>query len=370
MQTKNKFPWYAPLFWHGMPSRVWWPLLKSHDWSFDWKRLHFVTSVSLTTLFTDPAAACQHLLFGKAIEATKLVGPPVFILGHWRSGTTLLHELLHLDDRFASPNTYQCFAPWHFLLTEGLMTRFGNFLVPKRRPMDNMKAGWKLPQEDEFALMALGAESSYTRIAFPRYPVSIDTLATGTFPPDKLEPWKRNFEWLLKALTYRLQKTLILKSPPHTGRLGLLSQMYPDAKFVHISRNPMSMIPSTIKLWKSLDHVQGLQAYEDDASVEDYVFNCFERMYEGYNEARPNLPADRLIEIEYETLIADPVASVEKIYDRLGLGQFESVRQKVHDRMDVDRDYQTNVWKCESSLEEKIKTRCKQYCDQYAYASS
>ncbi len=31
------------------------------------------------------------------------------------------------------------------------MVRFGNFLIPNKRPMDDMEAGWKLPQEDEFA---------------------------------------------------------------------------------------------------------------------------------------------------------------------------------------------------------------------------
>ena len=63
---------------------------------------------------------------------------PLFIIGHWRSGTTFLHELMYLDKRFVSPTTYQCFAPHHCLLTEGLMNALGGWLMPKQRPMDNI----------------------------------------------------------------------------------------------------------------------------------------------------------------------------------------------------------------------------------------
>ena len=95
------------------------------------------------------------------------IEPPIFILGHWRSGTTLLHELLVQDPRHTFPNTYQCFDPCHFLLTERLVRRYCNWLLPARRIMDNMPVGWERPQEDEFALALLGQPSPYLTIAFP-----------------------------------------------------------------------------------------------------------------------------------------------------------------------------------------------------------
>ncbi len=368
MQTKNPFPWYAPRFWHGMPSTVWWPMLKKHRWQFDWGRSHFVTSVSLSTLITDPICLMQHALYQRRIASIQLAGPPVFVLGHWRSGTTLLHELLQLDDRFGSPNTYQCFAPWHFLLTEKLMTTFGNFLIPERRPMDNMKAGWRLPQEDEFALMALGAPSPYTRIAFPRDPADLDSLSSETMTGEKLERWKRAFEWFMKAITYRENKPLVLKSPTHTGRIALLHSLYPDAKFVHLSRHPHAMIPSTIKLWQSLSEVQGLQGNGSDHANEDFVFACFERMYEGYSFGKSQVPQDQLLEVTYESLIADPIKTVETIYSRLELGNFEPVREKLQQRMKADKDYKVNEWKLPECLAARIRQNCKIYCDQFGYS--
>ncbi len=98
----------------------------------------------------------QGAIHGRAIRATKLTAPPIFIIGHWRTGTTLLHELLVQDERFAYPTTYACMDPCDFLLTEWLFSRLFWFLVPSRRPMDNMKAGFDRPQEDEFALCFLG----------------------------------------------------------------------------------------------------------------------------------------------------------------------------------------------------------------------
>ena len=56
---------------------------------------------------------------------------PVFVIGHWRAGTTLLHELLVRDPRHTYPNTYDCFGPNHFLLRLGGLNRL--MVVPRRQ---------------------------------------------------------------------------------------------------------------------------------------------------------------------------------------------------------------------------------------------
>ena len=160
-----QYPVLSPRFWHGMPSRVWLPLLFNNSFRVSLSRLHIASGVTAFMPVSDLLGLAQHCIYGRRIAQTQLAGPPLFVRGHWRSGTTLLHELLGLDDRFASPTTFQCFAPSHFLLTESVVSNYGNWLIPNRRPMDNMKAGWSFPQEDEFALMNLGAPTPYLRIA-------------------------------------------------------------------------------------------------------------------------------------------------------------------------------------------------------------
>ena len=123
-----------------------------------------------TSLATLPLRLAEALWLGRRIARVRIGEAPVFIIGHWRTGTTLLHELLILDERHTFPNTYDCLVPNHFLLTESFFLRWMRFLMPAHRPMDNMAAGWDRPQEDEFALCMLGQPSPYLTIAFPNRP--------------------------------------------------------------------------------------------------------------------------------------------------------------------------------------------------------
>jgi omega-hydroxy-beta-dihydromenaquinone-9 sulfotransferase len=169
----NKYPLRAPRFWHGMRSGLWWSMLARNGFRVSPRRLHLALGVSFFTPFNDLLGLIQHLAYGRKIEQTQLTHDPVFVLGHWRSGTTLMHELLVLDEQFASASTYACFAPWHFLISEKLMVKFGSGLIPDKRPMDNMRAGWELPQEDEFALMNLVRRTCASPFRSPSHPGQI-----------------------------------------------------------------------------------------------------------------------------------------------------------------------------------------------------
>lgn len=357
-----------PRIWHGMPAKVWFSNLARNRFAFSWSRLHYALGVSAFCPVTSMLAIAQKLGWSQAIAKTELERPPIFILGHWRSGTTLLHEYLGLDPRFASPTTYQCFAPWHFLLTEGLVTRYGNWLLPDRRPMDNMKAGWALPQEDEFALMNLGAPSPYLRLMFPNHPVPYtETLDSSRFRPADLQAWRRQFEWFVKALTYKTRKQLLLKSPPHTGRIGILRQMYPDSKFIHIVRDPRKLYPSTMKLWNSLDENQALQSPTDQSMLQSFVLESLVSMYRAFDRDRANIPESQIIDIRYEQFIAQPVQTLEEIYKHLDLGQYDTVRSNWENKSEQERGYQTNKLQIDTEQESMILDRWSDYARKYGY---
>jgi len=364
----NPYPALAPRFWHGMPSHIWWPLLARNGFSVSPSRLHIAAALVFFTPINDLLALGQHMLHGRAIRRTKLAGPPVFILGHWRSGTTMMHEFLQMDDRFASPNTYQCFAPWHFLLTEGLICRFGNFLLPAKRPMDNMKVGWLLPQEDEFALMVLGAPTPYYRIAFPKRPVPhMDSLGSQSFKPRDLERWKKDIDWFFRALTYHTGKPLIIKSPPHTGRIGILAEMYPDAKFIHMVRDPRKLYPSTKKMWRALGDVQSLQKGDDEETLHRYVIDCLHRMYDSFEIDRQSLPSNRIIDIRYEELVKQPIETIQSIYQQLELGDSRLVTARIQELQASNNDYQVNQHQTNDELEKVIQRDWADYSRRYGY---
>jgi hypothetical protein len=280
-----------------------------------------------------------------------------------------MHELLQLDDRFASPNTYQCFAPWHFLLTEGLISRFGNFLLPDKRPMDNMKVGWSLPQEDEFAVMVLGAPTPYYRIAFPKRPVPhMDSLGAQSFNPRDLERWKKDIDWFFRALTYHTGKPLIIKSPPHTGRLGILAEMYPDAKFIHMVRDPRKLYPSTKKLWRALGEVQSLQSGENEELLHRFVIDCLHRMYDSFELDRQKVPSDRIIDVRYEELVESPLETIENIYQRFQLGNLDTMITKLKERQASQTEYQVNQHQGSEELERVIQRDWFDYARRYGYS--
>ncbi|MEZ6136060.1 MAG: sulfotransferase [Pirellulaceae bacterium] len=333
-------------------------------------RLPIAAGVTFFTPINDIMATAQWLLYGRKINATTIDRDPIFILGHWRSGTTLLHELLVTDPQFASPNTFQCFAPSHFLLSEYLMLRFGNFLLPKKRPMDEMKAGWTLPQEDEFALMNLGVPTPYLRIAFPKTQCqALEYLDMQDLSAAQRQHWCERFLWFIKVLTYHYeQRQLILKSPPHTGRVAELIQLFPNAKFIHLTRDPRKLFLSTMRLWRSLDEVQGLQKTDDEAALKCYVADCLRRMYRGFEAGRPHIPTGHLIELSYEDLVANPLQSIRDIYRNLELGDFSQVEPALQERLAGHDDYRTNQHAVDDDFEREVLELWSDYAKKYGYA--
>jgi omega-hydroxy-beta-dihydromenaquinone-9 sulfotransferase len=370
-KTPEKFhpyPFYSPRFWHGMRYGDWIKLAAKHRFDFSLVRWPMALAIGAVTPFNSAMRLVQNAIYGKRIAETAIEQPPVFIIGHWRSGTTFLHELMYLDDRFASPNTYQCFAPHHFLLTEWCMLKFGWWLMPRHRPMDNMEAGFDRPQEDEFALLTLGAPTPYLRMAFPNHPPPyMEFLDMQGVDPVDLERFEKALTHFVKLLTFHLGKQVLLKSPPHTGRVEVLSRMFPGAKFLHITRNPYSLYSSTVRLWKSLDDVQGLHWPPRPVGLEEYVFECLERMYGGFEKQRQGIPPGRIYDIRYEDLVKDPVAKLSEVYRELDLGDFSAVQPKIEAHVAGQKNYKTNKHELDESLKRQIRERWSLYFERYGY---
>jgi omega-hydroxy-beta-dihydromenaquinone-9 sulfotransferase len=364
----NPYPWYSPRFWHGMRPLRWWEMCATHGFRIHPIRWPMAFLISLITPFNSIMGAAQRVWCGQKIDAAEMKEPPVFIIGHWRSGTTYLHELMHLDERFVSPTTYQCFAPHHCLLTEGLMLTLGSWLLPKQRPMDNMAAGWDRPQEDEFALLTLGAPTPYERMAFPNDPPPhMEFLDMHGCSAADLARFERAIVHFVKLLTFAAQKRVLLKSPPHTGRMEVLARLFPGAKFIHIVRHPFALFPSTMRLWQSLDEVQGLQMPRGNG-LDQYVLDCLKRMYGGFEEQRRRLDPTAIYDVRYEDLIADPTAEVSKMYDRLKLGDYRVVRDKIAAFVAEQKDYKPNKHKLDEPLKARIRREWAAYFDKYGYA--
>lgn len=367
-RTFHPYPWWSPRFWHGMPLGVWLPLVTEHRARASLSKWGLMATVSLAAGFNSLGGAISEARFRSRLRRRPDTPPPVFIIGHWRSGTTLLHELAMLDDRFCCPNTYQCLAPGHFLLTEDTLTSALSWIMPAKRPMDDVAAGFDRPQEDEFALMNMGAPSPYRRMAFPlTSPDTPEALDLTLLPAAERERWQRCLRRFLDMLAVRDPRRPVLKSPPHTARVGLLAEMFPEARFLHVVRDPFVVVPSTLRLWRSLHEVQSLQVDRGEA-LERYVFAAFAEMYAAFERDRPAVEPGRLHELRYEDLVADPVENLRLAYERLDLGDFARVRPAVERQAAAMKAYRTNAYRHDARLVAEIADRLRPFIDRYRYA--
>jgi len=363
------------MFWNGISFLAWWRLLRKNHFRVGWQWWHKLLLMPLVAGLHSVLRGYQWIamkwwgILDPAWAAPKsLDSPPLFILGHWRSGTTLLHELMVLDVRHTFPNSYECFAPNHFVISEGVGTRLFKFLTPAKRPMDNMAVGWDRPQEDEFALCNLGLPSPYLTMAFPNEPPQDqDYWTLENVPAADRERWKSVFLRFLCEVQMRRPRRMVLKSPPHTGRVKILLEMFPNARFIHITRDPCTIFSSTVHLWKQLYSVQGMQK-PNFVGLEEYVFNNLTRMYEAFEADRDSIPPGNYCEVRYDELVADTVGVMQEVYRKLDLGGFSDVRPAIEAYLEKNKGYQTNKFKQLSlELRQQIATRWKAYADRYGY---
>ena len=146
--------------------------------------------------------------------------------------------------------------------------------------------------------------------------------------------------------------------------------MFPDAKFVHIVRDPMVIFPSTVHLWKTLYLAQGMQKPTFDG-LEEYVLANLTRMYERFETDRKLIPAGNFCEMHYEDLVADPIRELGRVYQTLGLGGFDEVLPKVADFVASNKGYETNKYReLAPELRQRIAERWRSYAQRYGYQSS
>jgi omega-hydroxy-beta-dihydromenaquinone-9 sulfotransferase len=363
--SSNRF-WHLR-FWDGMRVLTWLRILARNRFDIDLLKIPGSLIISGMSIVNTGLWAAQQLLWGRRIDKTEIREAPVFILGHWRSGTTLLHEYLALDPQFTYPTTYQCFAPNHFLLTERFLPFLLKLLMPAYRPMDNMAAGFDHPQEDEFALCNMGLPSPYLYMLFPRrkppHPEYLDLVGLSSV---KLEQWKAGLLRFLKAITLRTPKRIVLKSPPHTARIRVLRELFPDARFIHIVRNPYVVFPSTLKLWQCLSEVEGLQ-HPPAHGLKNYVFETFNRMYTAFDHDRPAIPSGHFTEVRYEDLVMNPLTEIARIYQELKLGGFDTIRPALESSISKGAEYQTNQFQITPDLRAEIDRHWGYFIRRYGY---
>lgn len=327
----------------GITTGDWYRLLRQNHFGVDppyWHRAAFITAASLLNSWYSRR---ERRLYDEQIRSTEIEEAPLFILGHWRSGTTLLHNLLAQDHRqFAFANTYQAANPHTFLSTEEVNSRRFARLVPKTRPMDNMELSFESPQEDEFAPCLATLCSLYLGISFPRQEAYYSRYLTFRDVPRKeIEAWQDALLWFLKKLTLRYGRPLLLKSPAHTARIRLLLEMFPTARFVHIHRNPYAVFKSCRHFFDTATWYTYLQRPKLD-DLDNRILSRYTTLYDAYFDDQSLIPPGQFHQVRFADLECDPVGEIQRLYAVLSLEGFSSFKPRLQSYVDSLAGYQKN----------------------------
>jgi omega-hydroxy-beta-dihydromenaquinone-9 sulfotransferase len=359
-------------FWFGMRFGALMRLFKRGRYSFTLNCLPDTLLLLLWVPWNSLLYWISEARYRAAAEALALAPPPIFVMGHWRTGTTLMHDLFSVDPNLAYPTTFECFFPHHFLLTEATLPKVMKVLLPKKRPQDDVPVGFDRPQEEEFAMMMLGQGTPYITHAWPRFgPADSDYLDFKGVSEADRKTWADAYLWLYRRLLLKHGKSLVMKSPANAARLKLLTKLFPDARFIYLARNPLDVFPSTVKLWRALYSTQGLHNPPYlDGWLDDYVLDMFARLDQAYEEDKHLIPKGRLVELRYEDLIKDPIATMADLYVRLGIGDFAKAEAPMRAYLDTQKEHRISEYALPPELKGKVIERLGSYMDRFGYRTA
>ena len=362
-------------------------LLWTRRTSVDWKRYAFriscLVSISIfNSILSFIEVVYLRILLNKQYDFQEL-DDPVFVLGHPRTGTTLLHSLLALDsDQFYICNTFCSGFPHCFLWFENIGKKLFASVISTTRPMDNMRLHFDLPQEDELAtcLLTGGFYSPYMSLYFPRDEKDFRPYQTfRDVNKDEVNVWTKAFQHLCRKLSIRDQlqmgkrRRLLLKSPCHTGRVRHLLQLHPNALFVHVHRHPIDVFLSSVHMANTTYGYMFLQQPRP-GDLKEYILKQGEILLQEYMECVDEgvlVEGKNWTEISFEELTQNPFATVQSIYHKLGLEIKDLYQEELQLYCDKTLDgYQRNQYN-ESYLNadvlHEVKMRWKGQFDRWGY---
>ncbi|MEE4259199.1 MAG: sulfotransferase [Bacteroidales bacterium] len=278
----------------------------------------------------------------KQLEKVQITKAPIFIVAFWRSGTTLLHNLLCQNPEFAFVSTFQTVFPNHTLSNQWWLKHVASPFLPEYRPADKVKFEWENPQEEELALGNMQETSFYNFMYFPndfKEYVEKGLLIDG-LSDDELKTWEDAYCRLIKtALINSGGNRFISKNPPNAFRIKQFLKMFPDAKFINITRNKDEVIFSFKRFMIEVLKGTALQDFEPDM-IDKRTRELYALYLERYNADKHLIPKGNLVEIDYHEFVDHKIEGIKHVYESLNLDGFEASLPNIEQYLEETKDFQ------------------------------
>ncbi len=300
-----------------------------------WPRLALLLFFSFfATLFSLPERIVMGLWLRVWPVKIEKHQAPIFVLGHSRSGTTFLQGLLDADPMLRSPRWAEVLAPQGFVLIWTVLRYVLIPFLPLTRMEEVIPLAANLPGEDEFALNNWGVTSLLAgRAILPRAQAFYDRFHDlDSLTPDELGRWRASQHTFVQKLVLVARgRRPLLKSPGHLARVRHLRDLFPGAKFVHISRPPAKVFQSNLNLEYTLQTAFGLQHPLPADEQEEIALQEYLTAERRYLDDRGMIPAGDLSEVRLQDLSNDPIGELKRIYADLGLPWSAEFERRVID---------------------------------------
>lgn len=318
-----------------------------------------------------PFSALERALVARRLARAPEPAPPVFILGHWRSGTTHLYNLM-AGAGFGYVPPVATGLPWDMLVLGRLLRPLLEQQLPEHRYIDSMAVTPTSPQEDEIALAGMTPLSFYHGIYFPR---AFDRMIDrGVFldgcSAAEVAAWQATMRYLLGKLGLVFGgRRMLVKNPVYTARPAMLAAMFPGAKFIHIHRNPYDVFLSMRNFYGRLLEALALQAVPAGLDIDATILRVYERMMCRFEAETAGWGAPDFVEIAYETLDRAPLEAVGQIYRELELEGYEAALAGFRAHLDGVRGHRKHRFRADGEAADKVAGALGHWLAKWGYPS-
>lgn len=314
-----------------------------------------------------PFSTAERVAF--ALTPKQPMPDPVFIVGYWRSGTTHLHNVMAQYPAFGYITPLATGMPWDILGIVRSLEPLLEQALPQDRYVDNVAVTPTSPQEDSIPLATMGAASYYHGMYFPQqFETHFRREVFGEGGEADIERWKRlHCHLLQKVSVHQGHRPLLIKNPVYTGYIRHLRSLWPQAKFIHIYRNPYRVFVSARHYFTRLLPELALQDY-GDLPIDSLVLESYPFLLDALKTDTADLPPNQFAELSFENFQSEPMRELKALFEQLELPDFKVACPYFETYLADLKDYQQNQYSLDSETVSAIENTWNSYIQRWGYS--